>query len=102
MFTYRSATVIRGVGCLAASLALFVSITSPLLAVTNGKVNVLTTVNTKVVAEATDGGVTVRGNTAWALYADTAQGTVLVHGHKTAGVAVPLPPGTTAYTIVAE
>lgn len=102
VFEYRSSTVVRGISCLAASLALFVSITNPLIALTSENVNVLTTVNKKVVWRATEGGVSVSGNTSWTLYAQTPQGVVRIDGVKTAAHEVTLPKGTTAYTIVAE
>ena len=102
MFAYRSSMVARGIACLAASLALFISITSPLLALTNENVNVLTTVNKKVVWRATEGGVTVSSNTSWILYADTPHGVIRVQGATTAGDEVAFPEGTTAYTIVAD
>ena len=102
MAEYRSSTVVRGLVCLAGSLALFASITSPLLAHTNESVSVLTTVNRKVVWQATDAGVTVSGNTSWTLYAETPQGTIRVLGQKTAAQAIDFPEGTTTYTIVVE
>jgi hypothetical protein len=102
VFEYRSSTVVRGITCLAASLALFVSITSPLIALTSENVNVLTAVNRKVVWRATESGVAVSGNIPWTLYAETPQGVLRIDGAKTASDEVALPKGTTAYTIVSE
>ena len=102
MFEYRSSTVARGIACLAASLALFVSITNPLIALTSENVNVLTTVNRKVVWRAIEGGVAVSGNIAWTMYAETPRGVIRIDGVKTASHEVFLPNGTTSYTIVAE